>query len=325
VCFHEGMTATTPVTPVSLDPALPAELATVAAELAAAAGTRLLERFRTTLTVEYKRPGHQDPVTEADRDAEHFLWQAIRARFPEHGVLGEEGAEPPRGAPFVWVLDPLDGTTNFINGLPLWCVSVGVLWYGRPVAGAIFTPAGPTATPAVVRAHLGGGTFLNDLPVRVMPEPEPTRRRLATLPAHYWQDLRFRSRGPNRLGETRTLGSTALELALIAAGTLQYGVFWDPKIWDIAAGVLAVREAGGVVLGRSRRTQPWAELYAFEPRPVRRGEPASLRGWRGSIVAGSAPAARVVAADIRARLALPAPVTAAAGRLVGRAAGVVSP
>ncbi|MGH2603431.1 MAG: inositol monophosphatase family protein, partial [Dehalococcoidia bacterium] len=125
------------------DAALFAEIEEAASGWAHEAGQLLLARFRTALTVEYKSKGRQDPVTEADRESERFLHQAIHARFPEHGVLGEEGAEAAQGAPFVWVLDPLDGTTNYINGLPLWCVSVGVLWRGRPVAAAIFTPSGP--------------------------------------------------------------------------------------------------------------------------------------------------------------------------------------
>lgn len=316
--FHGGMTDCAHACSAALEPRALVEIEAAAAEMAAAAGDRLLERFRTKISVEYKGIGHQDPVTEADRESERFLQQSIHARFPDHGVLGEEGAEPRRGTPFVWVVDPLDGTTNFINGLPLWCVSVGVLWYGRPVAGAIFTPSGPTATRAVVRAHVGGGAFLNDMPVRVMPEPEPTRRRLASLPAHYWQDLRFRTRGPNSLGEARTLGSIALELALIAAGTLQYGIFWAPKIWDVAAGVAIVQEAGGVALTHRRRGDPWGELYAFDPRPVKRGQPPTLRGWKGAILAGSPPATRAVADDIRSRLKLPEPVKAAAGRIVRR-------
>jgi myo-inositol-1(or 4)-monophosphatase len=301
--------------PASLDPGVLAEIGGAAADLAAAAGERLLGRFRTKLAVEYKAPGHQHPVTEADRDAERFLREQIQARYPGHGVLGEEGTEPPRNAAFVWVVDPLDGTTNFINGLPLWCVSIGVLWYGRPVAGAIFTPAGPAASQSVLRAHLGGGAFLDDRPIRVTDEPEPTRRRLASLPAHYWQDLRFRKRGPDRLGEARTLGSVALEMALVAAGTLQYGIFWGPKIWDVAAGVIIVREAGGLVLWRQRR-RPWVELHAFEPGPPGRGQPPSLRGWQGAVLAGSPTATRRLAADIRALLPLPQPLKSVAGRLL---------
>lgn len=294
------------------------EIETAAGELAATAGALLLERFRTALSIEYKGGDHRNPVTNADYEAERLLFDAIHRRFPGHGVLGEEGSEPPPRTPWVWVIDPLDGTTNFINGLPLWCVSIGVLWYGRPVVGAIFTPAGPTAGHALVRARLGGGAFLNDMPVQVMPEPEPTRKRLATLPAHYWQELRFRTRGPKRLGEVRTLGSMALELALIACGALQYGIFWGPKIWDVAAGVAILREAGGAVLWRPRFATPWTELYCFAPRRPKRGAAPSLRAWRGSIIAGSPPAARIIAGDIRAKLPLPESVTATRDKLLRR-------
>lgn len=309
------MTATVPDV---LSPDALAPIEASAAELAREAGALLLSRFRTRLSIEYKSAGHQDPVTEADREAERFLRESILRRFPGHGVLGEEGSEPAAGDAFVWVVDPLDGTTNFINGLPLWAVSVGVLWHGRPVAGAIFTPAGPGAEPATVHARLGGGAFLNGQPVMVASEPEPTRKRLATLPAHYWKDLSFRSRGPGQLGEARTLGSVALELALIGAGALQYGIFWGPKIWDVAAGVSIVREAGGVALLRTGRSRPWVDLHAFDAGRLKGSEQATLRGWHGSIVAGASPAARLVAEDIRTRLTVPEPVKRGAGLLRGK-------
>jgi fructose-1,6-bisphosphatase/inositol monophosphatase family enzyme len=127
---------------------------------------------------------------------------------------------------------------------------VGVLWRNRPVVGAIFTPSGPAATPVTFHARAGGGAAMGGTPMRVADEPEPTKARLSGLPGHYWQDMRFRRRKPPGLGETRTLGSTALELALIGAGVLQYGIFWSPKIWDVAAGVLLVREAGGEIACR---------------------------------------------------------------------------
>jgi myo-inositol-1(or 4)-monophosphatase len=287
------------------DAALLAEIEDAAAGWAREAGQLLLTRFRTALAVEYKSKGQQDPVTEADREAERFLWQSIEARFPEHGVLGEEGTEPPHGSSFVWVLDPLDGTTNFINGLPLWCVSVGILWRNRPVAAAIFTPSGPGATPTVFRARDGGGAFMDGLPLAVASEPEPTKARLSGLPAHYWQEMRFRTRTGPKLGETRTLGSMALELALIGAGVLQYGVFWGPKIWDVAAGVLIVREAGGDVFWRGGRAEPWSRLHAFaQPGP----DVASLRAWKGSIIAGSPPVVRLITEDVAARNALLSPI-----------------
>jgi myo-inositol-1(or 4)-monophosphatase len=287
------------------DAALFAELEDAAAGWAREAGQLLLGRFRTALAVEYKTKGRQDPVTEADREAERFLHSAIHARFPDHGVLGEEGAEAAQGAPLVWVLDPLDGTTNFVNGLPLWCVSVGVLWRNRPVAAAIFTPSGPGATATVFHARAGGGASMDGTPIHVANEPEPTKARLSGLPGHYWQDMRFRTRKGPALGETRTLGSIALELALIGAGVLQYGVFWGPKIWDVAAGVLIVREAGGEVACRNEKTKKWRRMRMFTPP----GDPADgLRKWKGSIIAGCPNVVRLIAEDVSARHNLLSPI-----------------
>jgi len=280
------------------DDALLVEIEAAAAAWAREAGQLLLGRFRTKLEVEYKSAHQHDPVTVADREAEHFLWERIGARFPDHGVLGEEGAEPSRDTPFLWVLDPLDGTTNFINGLPLWCVSVGVLWRNRPVAAAIFTPAGPAAAPATFHARLGGGAFMDGTRLRVPDEPEPTKARLSGLPGHYWQDMRFRTRKGEKLGETRTLGSIALELALISAGVLQYGVFWGPKVWDVAAGVLIVREAGGGLLTRPDKSPHWGRFEGFVPPPDAGGR---LRPWKGSIIAGCPSVVRLIARDVAVR------------------------
>lgn len=278
------------------DGALRAEIEDAAVTWAKEAGELLLARFRTKLAVEYKSAGHQDPVTEADREAERHLLQRISARFPGHAVLGEEGTEPDPSADFLWVLDPLDGTTNYINGLPLWCVSVGVLWRHRPLAGAIFTPLGPEAQPAVFHARAGGGARKNGEPMQVADEPEPTKARLSGLPGHYWQDMRFRTRKGPQLGETRTLGSMALELGLIGAGVLQYGVFWGPKIWDVAAGALIVREAGGDVRTRTEPVKRWSRLNTFAP-----PESGVLRDWKGSIIAGCPHVVRLIAEDVQAR------------------------
>jgi myo-inositol-1(or 4)-monophosphatase len=287
------------------DTALFAAIEAAAVLWAREAGQLLLGRFRTALAVEYKSKGRQDPVTEADRAAEQFLHESIHRQFPTHGVLGEEGAEALQDAPFIWVLDPLDGTTNYINGLPLWCVSVGVLWRNRPVAAAIFTPSGPGAAPAVFHARAGGGAFVDGVPISVTEEPEPTKARLSGLPGHYWQDMRFRTRKGPALGETRTLGSIALELALISAGVLQYGVFWGPKIWDVAAGVLLVREAGGEVAQRNESTKKWRRMRMFTPPD---GDEPSLRRWKGSIVAGSPPVVKLIAEDVSARRNLLSPI-----------------
>ena len=132
------------------DSSLFAEIEAHAGWLARETGERLAARARGSLHVEYKHNSKSNPVSEADREAEEFLYRAIVDRFPDHSVIGEEGRDPgPERTPFVWVIDPLDGTTNYLNGLSLWCVSIGVLWYGAPVAGAIYSPVGPDGTPAL--------------------------------------------------------------------------------------------------------------------------------------------------------------------------------
>lgn len=282
-----------------------AEIEQAAIRWAREAGDLLLTRFRTALAVEYKSKNRTDPVTEADREAERHLHARIHERFPDHGVLGEEGADA-AGSEFLWVLDPLDGTTNFINGLPLWCVSVGVLWRNRPVVGAIFTPAGPTAAPCVFHARADGGAFMDDMSLLVANEQEPTKARLSGLPGHYWQEMRFRTRKGPKLGETRTLGSIALEMGLIAAGVLQYGVFWSPKIWDVAAGALIIREARGEVRCRIDKMHKWSRLTEFNaPSP----DSASLRAWKGAIIAGSPRVVRLIAEDVQTRQRLLGPLT----------------
>ena len=118
---------------------------------------------------------------------------------------------------------------------------------------------------------------------------------------------------------TKTSPASATPRA-IATACARGPIFWGPKIWDVAAGVAIVREAGGVALCRPGPLHPWLDLHSFDPAPAKRGQPPSLRGWKGSILAGSPPATRVIAADIRGRIKVPEPVKTTARRLVHRPA-----
>ena len=136
-----------------------------AVEFARKAGEILLGHFRQPLQIEYKSEGRRDPVTQADRESEDWLRSAISEAFPDHGIVGEENPNSEHGsADFVWVLDPLDGTTNFLNGLPVFASSIGVLYRGRPAVAAIFVP-GPDGG-SVVHARRGGGAFQGRPPHR---------------------------------------------------------------------------------------------------------------------------------------------------------------
>ena len=144
-----------------------ADVERAATDFARRGGAVLLEHFRTGLDVSFKWDDARHPVTEVDHAVEDLIRAAVLARFPEHGILGEERADTgPADAEWIWVIDPLDGTSNFINGLPTFSCSVGVLWRGAPVVGAIFVATSRHLSSGVYHARAGGGAFFDDRPVR---------------------------------------------------------------------------------------------------------------------------------------------------------------
>jgi myo-inositol-1(or 4)-monophosphatase len=255
-----------------------------AAQMAGEAGALLLDLFRGPLEVEYKDKHRRDPVSQADRRAEEYLRRAIHDAFPDHAVLGEEGSDTGSGdAEYTWVLDPLDGTTNFVNGLPLFAVSAGVLRWGHPAVGAIWSSVSPTGGPGVFSARAGGGARLDGSPITLedgRPGGKSPALRLAAVPGSAGH--RFGTGG--RPTDPRTLGSIAVEAALVACGVLQSAVFMRPKIWDVAAGVTIVREAGGSAFTRDGRR--WHELTYFRRSRDRAGALKPLRDWTGSLLVG---------------------------------------
>ncbi|OGL58235.1 MAG: hypothetical protein A3I72_05985 [Candidatus Tectomicrobia bacterium RIFCSPLOWO2_02_FULL_70_19] len=284
-------------------------LAASAAEFARGAGEILLGLFGKRVEVSYKDKNQSDPVSEADRASQAYLQERILARYPGHGVLGEEKpkdaeaarAEGAQAVPeHLWVLDPLDGTKNFLNGLAVWGCSVGVLRRGRPVAGAIFTPEPGMTAGTIYRAWAGGGAFRGDYPIQVAPEEKPTAKRISSLPGSYL--TQFRPTGPLKasgLGEVRAPGSITYELALVARGGLHYALFGAPSIWDVAAGVLLVKEAGGLPLVRRPGADLWDPFEAFYPEE---DSPKSLglaRKWRRSILVGNPSLGRFIAQNLR--------------------------
>lgn len=218
-----------------------------AIEIVRGAGKLLLARFRTPLQVDWKgKKEGIDPVTEADREVEEYVRGELERRFPDHGLTGEEGAGTGSEArPCTWVLDPLDGTVNFMNGLPLWACSLALLENGAPVVGAILIPWPHDNRVQVVSAHSGGGARLDGEELH-LPVDERSPSRIAVLPFGA-----FRLRGPRpkdaRPVERRSVGSIAYELAATAMGIYRYVTFTNPQSWDVAAGIVIVQEAGGKV------------------------------------------------------------------------------
>jgi myo-inositol-1(or 4)-monophosphatase len=269
-----------------------AEFESAAVELADAAGRVALEAFRGTVALEFKGKKQDSPVTALDRDIETFLRTELKKRFPTHGLLGEEHADDIAAeAEYVWVIDPVDGTANFASGLPLWGISIGLLQHGVPVVGCIFVPVGPFLEPGSYHAHRASGCRFNSLPASVS-RAEDERGQIMGLPGDYLRTFRVRRSKPgtprhNRyLPDARTLGSCTAELMLVASGALRAATFVKPSIWDVAAGAVLVREAGGEVV--TWQDRKWQRFERFEPRPPDKGEaPPALRHWGQPLVVGA--------------------------------------
>ncbi len=219
------------------------------AEAAAATGAEVLERYFRSGRLEVSVKAANDFVTQADRESEAALVAEILRRHPDHRILAEEGTLH-RGATadVEWVIDPLDGTTNFLQGLPVWAVSVACRRGDELLAGVVLDPEGGNRFVAV----RGGGAHWNGRPMRVSSRPALDGAFLATgypFRAHaalevYFDLFRAVFRRARAL---RRCGAAALDLAYTAAGV--YDGFFEFRLspWDIAAGALLIEEAGGVL------------------------------------------------------------------------------
>jgi len=217
---------------------------------AARAGGRVLSEWRGRFSVSPK--GHRDVVTEADFAAQREIRRIVLDAFPDHGFVGEESlpeaeATPANPAGLRWIVDPLDGTTNYVHGFPAYCVSVALARGDELLVGAIYDPE----RDECFTARAGGGAFLDGRPIRAATFVDPNDALVAvSFPPHVTVDsgavADFLAVVPH-VHSVRRTGSTAINLAYIACGRLD--AFWVRRIasWDVAAGLLLVAEAGGAI------------------------------------------------------------------------------
>lgn len=213
------------------------------------AGRALLKDFGEVENLQVSAKGPGDFVSRADRQAEETIREELMRARPSYGFLGEEGREIPGEDPTRrWIVDPLDGTTNFLHGLPHWAVSIALEHKGQIVAGVIYDPA----KDEMFYAEKGGGAWMNESRLRVSGRHKMIESIFATgLPFAGRADLPDTIRDLARILPTcagvRRFGAAALDLAYVAAG--RYDGFWERGLhaWDLAAGLVIVREAGGIV------------------------------------------------------------------------------
>lgn len=217
-----------------------------AAEEAARLGGQVLRSWSTRFTVQEK--SRANLVTEADHASQQAIFEFLSRRFPQHGFLGEEGLLQDRGSSaYRWIIDPLDGTTNYVHGFPYYAVSIGLEHEGELIAGAIYNPC----SEEMFLAAQGQGATLNRRPLHCsLVDSLDQAMVIASLPvATSEHDLavgRF-LRVLTKVQTVQRTGSAALNLAYLAAGRIDG--FWSSSLkpWDMAAGVVLVREAGGTV------------------------------------------------------------------------------
>ena len=222
------------------------------------AGRSLVKDFREVENLQVSMKGAGDFVTKADLAAEAILKEDLLGARPNYGWAAEEGGEIAGEDPTRrWIVDPLDGTTNFLHGLPHWSVSIALEHKGEIVAGVIFDPA----KDEMFVSEKGQGAWLNESRLRVSGRSKMIESIFATgLPFGGRRDLPETLQDLARLmpacAGVRRFGSAALDFAYVAAG--RYEGFWERNLnaWDIAAGVLLVRESGGLVEGMKAGTDP---------------------------------------------------------------------
>jgi len=216
-----------------------------AVEISREAGSLLAQLFQYPQEISYKRKA--DLVTEADRRSEALIVERLRSHFPKHAIVGEEGGGQQTTSDYCWYVDPLDGTTNFAHGFPVFCVTLGLAYHGEIIAGVVYDPI----HQELFTAERGAGAYLNNKRLHVSNRANLSESLLATgfpvFATNHELNIEFYFRFTLLSHGIRRAGSAALDLCSVAAG--RFEGFWELKLnpWDKAAGSLMVTEAGGRV------------------------------------------------------------------------------
>ncbi|MBT4125925.1 MAG: hypothetical protein HOE43_05965 [Chloroflexi bacterium] len=272
---------------------------------ASEAGDFVASRFGGVLEISNKgdKPG-KDLVTDVDKASQRLIAKIMEETCPDHMLLGEEDPpdEEPEAADWLWIVDPIDGTTNFVNSSPIHAVSVAALFRGEPVAAAIWIPWPNKEGHLLMHARKGHGTWVGDSQVHVHKSSdtgEPITGVLSARPG--WIRRMFNVQEPlnGHFGEIRVGGSACYEQFMVANGTMQYALTGFAMAWDFAAAILLVKEAGGKVMaiGPNREFvefNGWTNNYANDSATYGR-----IRKWGGLLLSGSPATVDFVAKNLR--------------------------
>jgi myo-inositol-1(or 4)-monophosphatase len=218
----------------------------------------LVRDFGELENIEVSRKGPHDFVTTADLNAEHTLIEELRHAHPTYGFLTEEAGDlPGKDASLRWVMDPLDGTHNYLHGFPYWALSVALEKEGKVIAGAVYDPL----RNELFSAELGGGAYLNNQRLRLRERKDLSQALVAFSRMPF---AKIAWLAEHTMG-IRKPGAVALNLAYLAAGRFDACLSGPQCPWDIAAGALLVQEAGGVITDAAGKKDLTSSLIAANP------------------------------------------------------------
>jgi myo-inositol-1(or 4)-monophosphatase len=216
-------------------------------QIAREAGEVIKEAFRTNFSVEFKT-NEANLVTEVDTKSEQMIINFISKKYPEHGILAEESGGDYKNKEYVWIIDPLDGTTNFAHGLPIFSVSIGIQKNGETICGVVYD----IMQDLLYKAESGSGAFCNKRKLRVGTNENLQHSVVVTGFPYDIADnpnnaIELFSAFLKKSRAVRRLGSAAIDMCYVADGV--FDGFWEVKLnpWDVCAGSLIVEEAGGLV------------------------------------------------------------------------------
>ena len=226
-----------------------------------------------------------NPVTDIDHKSQNLIIKNIKETFPLHGILGEEGDTTESiKSDYLWIIDPIDGTKNFINQLPLYCVSIAVFYKGVPLAGSIGIPWDSNAIIYAIKGEGIKSNFSSEKKIKIKDKPVPGI--LSFAPTYFQSSYVIKKDFYKHSGELRNLGATALELALVANGNAQLALSGYAFTWDFAASWTLIKEARKRILYANMKKNkwedinPWKQFFSQGHYDIKK-----LKNWRGKFVA----------------------------------------
>ena len=225
-----------------------------------------------------------NPVTEIDLKTQNLITSRINRKFPKHAILGEEGeSKKVVKADYLWIIDPIDGTKNFINALPLYSVSIAVMFKGNIVAGGIGLP---WKNNFIISAYEGSGLQSSSPKKYLAKNCKPSAGLITFAPTYFQRSYRIKTNFLKFSGEIRNLGSTAAELALVANGNAQLALSGYAFIWDFAAAWILVKESNKKIFFGNMNDNKWQDINPWK-KYFNNGlyELEKLKNWRGKFMA----------------------------------------